>query len=292
MFQQKIKNSAFTLIELLVVISIIALLIAILLPALSAARIAAQKMVNNTQLRGIVQGMTVYSLSNNTWFPGIDGSTQENGFMQAGDFNGKDYVPALSIPYETSSCSYPVVRWVMMLNSHLFSPQYVVNPAETSADITVAPSSNADEITFGGSTPNCSYALLTLRSSYTGTIAEWRNNMSSRAVIASDRAKGMFADSGTFLNTTSIWVSNPASIDRGGSGNNNNASSWSGSVVFGDDHVKFYNDARVGSTQYAGVSFVLNATNDYKGDNIFSYQAGPGQSDVHHETVMIFQWLH
>ncbi len=69
---QRNTRTGFTLIELLVVISIIALLIAILLPALGAARVAASQMVSSTQARGIQQGMVIFSQGNKEWYPGID----------------------------------------------------------------------------------------------------------------------------------------------------------------------------------------------------------------------------
>lgn len=63
------KRKGFTLIELLVVISIIALLIAILLPSLARAKELANRTVCSANIRGIIQSMITYAQSNNGTFP-------------------------------------------------------------------------------------------------------------------------------------------------------------------------------------------------------------------------------
>ena len=64
------RRGGFTLIELLVVISIIALLVGILLPALGAARRTAQGAVCLSNLRSAGQAIATYGADNNDWIPG------------------------------------------------------------------------------------------------------------------------------------------------------------------------------------------------------------------------------
>ena len=70
--QRDKRRAAFTLIELLVVISIIALLIGILLPALGSARKSAQTLVCTTTMRSIAQLQTMYAQSNEDFLSGAN----------------------------------------------------------------------------------------------------------------------------------------------------------------------------------------------------------------------------
>lgn len=147
------KKRAFTLIELLVVISIIALLIGILLPALGAARRTARQMQNSTQVRGIHSSTVIYAQGNNTYYPGVN-STGTTWSVQ-------DAAGRISI----------------LLNGNYFTGEYAISPSETKTPWTTGTATTA----------NVSYAAIAVGD--TGQRRnEWRETSNSEAVVYSDRA--------------------------------------------------------------------------------------------------------
>ncbi len=73
--------AAFTLIELLVVIAIIALLIGILLPALSSARTTAMKLKCLTHTRSMGAALSMYADDNRDWYPVVPNSQSTSQYL-------------------------------------------------------------------------------------------------------------------------------------------------------------------------------------------------------------------
>jgi len=228
------RKRAFTLIELLVVISIIALLIGILLPALSAARRTARQMQNSTQVRGIHKGMVLYAQGNSTYYPGAARVASTN-----------------SVSINDASITG---RFLKLLTGEYFAGNYAISPSENTQKDTPYSGGTSGTVL---STTQLSYAMLFLGAASTANEREeWRDTVNSRAIVVSDRA----IVNGTGLRSAHTEPSN-------------NTNEWRGSVGWNDNHVTFEASFVVQKTRYTNSSSPANAT-DGDGvnatDNLFA----------------------
>jgi prepilin-type N-terminal cleavage/methylation domain-containing protein len=210
----------FTLIELLVVIGIIALLLAILLPALGAARDAARKGRAATQLRGIHSALVISAAENGGWYP--------------------DFTPQ-GLPSPTEWSSYDVYE--ILIRNNYMGPDIAVSPGD-------AVSTPWDVASGAGfSFENTSFAMLAPVDATNAMAAsrhrEWSASDNSEAVVLSDRAISNGGDpelTDVGNGIRSIWT-----------GPDEGEEDWRGNVVFNDNHVVFKSDHRLEGTVYGEV---------------------------------------
>ncbi|MEO0966486.1 MAG: prepilin-type N-terminal cleavage/methylation domain-containing protein [Planctomycetota bacterium] len=228
----------FTLIELLVVISIIALLIGILLPALAAARDAARRLDNSTHVRGIMQTLVMYAQSNNGRFPGLAG---DGGIEAAADIDGS-----------SEDGAHPGARFVILMDANYFTGDYALSPAESGK---TAWTTTGTPIT----TDQFSYAMLAVDIDDDdvidagGRTGEWSETLNSEAKLFGDRNTGADADG--------MVSSIHTEVDGG---------DWRGSVASGDGSVVFETQQTLDTRFGNGVFF--------EDDNLFAEDADPSGS--------------
>jgi prepilin-type N-terminal cleavage/methylation domain-containing protein len=221
---------AFTLIELLVVISIIALLIAILLPALGAARTSARQLQSTTQLRGMQQGFHIYGVDNKDFYPGLRSVTL---------IPGEDFTPASEVETVSNGSGRDVLnRLAIALEADLFTPEILISPAETNTDVQEWDPS--ETYATNGGRHITSYAMSKLFEGgepvAEGRAREWRSTMNSRAISVGDRCTSF---SNSFRNTEryqGLW--------------SDGEPGWVGTVVYNDNSTFFSFDNNIEGTQY------------------------------------------
>ncbi|HZZ44979.1 MAG TPA: DUF1559 domain-containing protein [Tepidisphaeraceae bacterium] len=118
--RQKSCLAGFTLVELLVVIGIIALLISILLPALSRARAQAVSVQCLSNLKQIGNAAVMYANDNNGWFPPGCGTNKPSGTLEK-------FLDYTSSPQGTTGQDRYSVRIAMARYVGVKNPQVVDN---------------------------------------------------------------------------------------------------------------------------------------------------------------------
>lgn len=244
------SKRGFTLIELLVVMGIIALLLAILLPALGKARATAKRVKDSTQVQQVHKGFITLSTDYGGTYPtpglidrvgNIPGKGAEDLLMND---HGKMY----------SAC----------IMQHAFDTNVLVSPAEVSTAVLAMANYNFDSYNVTAANdqywdPNFKSDLTAISNVSYGTLhlagtrkaKEWKASYNPRFVVVGNRGvkDGSLAQQ-DYNNSKTLGI-------HGGD------KQWEGNECFNDNHVVFVNNFQPdGITQFGSANPLID-------DNIF-----------------------
>lgn len=207
------KKKGFTLIELLVVIAIIAMLLAILMPALSKVKKIAQRVICGTNLKGLGNSLVVYANDYADSYP-VQGRRQANTIAQS--FDGwADKASASTGPSWARSTPAP---GNITIGASLY---LLVREADVSPKSFVCPASDQKE--FSGKNPN-NYDLVDLwdfgSSAYTaspegpGKTVSYSYHMPYKGSGNDNGAKGSFSASGALSASFALMADKNPWLDK------------------------------------------------------------------------------
>lgn len=275
----KRSRHAFSLVELLVVIAIIALLIGILIPSLSKAKLTARKAQDATNIRSTLQAMSVFA-----------GDT-DGAFPLPSLIDLSDSTVSATSPYEKDNTGN--ILSLLIANDHL-EPSGLVSPVETNVEVEVYENytklepANAttpkfalwdpgfagvtqEQGTGGGSNRdsakgNNSYAFLP---PFGARKLFWRSDSEPSIALMSNRGTIFTLDSDdNWTIPTTGFVSGMESNTLGFYGASN---SWSGNIGFGDLSVEFANEPAPSKT-----GTVETSNSRVISDNVFVNEGDSG----------------
>jgi len=248
----KSKARAFTLIELLVVISIIALLLGILLPALGRAQQNAKKIQDATQIRGVMQSMVQFASDSGGSYPlpdRLDRNMAVNGSVESENRTGsilsilifqQTIVPELCVspteagqivPYEEFEFSSP--RGANIPPRAFYDPKFKGSPVDETKLNQGAGEMIAD-------LGHNSYAHMVIAGNRANF---WQSSLSSATPIWSNRGP-VYEETETPLLTSEGWTLSSGDIGESSTSLflHGSETQWEGNIAFADGHVDFAND--------------------------------------------------